>query len=560
MRIKRLIALLIVLSMMVIAPAHAQEDQTIVDIAVGNEDFSTLVTAVQAAGLADVLSNPDASFTVFAPTNAAFDALPEGVLDMVLADQELLTRILTYHVVDGAVLSSDLSDGMSVPTLETTALDAEPLAGELMITIADGTVMVNDATVVQADIEASNGVIHVIDSVLLPPDVAEMVSGDDMMEESMIEAPAHVRVGHFSPDAGEVDVYINGEAALSGVGFPALSDWMEIDSTQSYEIAVAPAGTSIDDAVIGPVELAFDEGTWVTIAAVGSAESGTLTAQLVFEDYGDLTGEQAQVTVFHAIEGAPAVNVLAGETPIVTSLAFPGDQGNNDGAIVFEVPAGTYDLSVVPAGATEPVLIDLPGTEIEAGMYYFIAAVGTPDSPEAFVSAVSLDDMMMEEDMGDDEMDEMGGQTIVDIAAGNEDFSTLVTAVQTAGLVDVLSNPDASFTVFAPTNAAFEALPEGVLDMVLADQELLTRILTYHVVDGAVLSSDLSDGMSVPTLETTALDAEPLAGELMITIMDGTVMVNDATVVQADIEASNGVIHVIDSVLLPPEVAEMISE
>lgn len=150
------------------APIDTIADVVVMATEAEEPQFTTLLAAVQAAGLAEALADEGATLTVFAPTDAAFAALPEGALEMVLADTELLTRILTYHVVAGAVTSDMLSD-MSVATLET---------GELAITVAeDGTVMVNDATVITADIGASNGIIHVIDKVLLPADVAEALAG-----------------------------------------------------------------------------------------------------------------------------------------------------------------------------------------------------------------------------------------------------------------------------------------------------------------------------------------------------------------------------------------------
>lgn len=134
---------------------------TIVDVASANPDFSTLVAAVQAAGLAETLSGTG-PFTVFAPTNAAFEALPAGVLDALLLpeNKETLAKILTYHVVPGAVMAADVTDG-DVATVE---------GQNVTLSTADG-VTVNGAKVVTADVAASNGVIHVIDAVILPPDV-----------------------------------------------------------------------------------------------------------------------------------------------------------------------------------------------------------------------------------------------------------------------------------------------------------------------------------------------------------------------------------------------------
>jgi len=159
------------------APAETEamaDPGTIVDIAVANPDFSTLVTAVTEAGLVDVLADPNAQWTVFAPTNAAFAALPEGVLDTVLADKELLTRILTYHVVEG-VVTSDMVSTMMAPTMEMGSVGGELLGGQLDVQVSDAGVTVNGANVVATDIMASNGVIHVVDAVLLPPDVAAMI-------------------------------------------------------------------------------------------------------------------------------------------------------------------------------------------------------------------------------------------------------------------------------------------------------------------------------------------------------------------------------------------------
>lgn len=142
------------------APAIAMNDEkTIVETAVEAGTFTTLVAAVQAAGLVETLSG-EGPFTVFAPTDEAFAALPEGTVEGLLENPEALASILTYHVVAGSVMSGDLSDGMTAATVN---------GAEITISIDGGTVMINDATVAAADIETSNGVIHVIDSVILPP-------------------------------------------------------------------------------------------------------------------------------------------------------------------------------------------------------------------------------------------------------------------------------------------------------------------------------------------------------------------------------------------------------
>jgi uncharacterized surface protein with fasciclin (FAS1) repeats len=138
---------------------------TVVDVAASNEDFSTLVTAVEAADLAETLSG-DGPFTVFAPVNDAFAGLPEDTLDSLLLpeNQDQLTAVLTYHVVPLEAMSDDLSDGMTVTTVQGQPLTVGVSDAGVTLTDASG----NTVSVVQADIEAGNGVVHVIDEVLLP--------------------------------------------------------------------------------------------------------------------------------------------------------------------------------------------------------------------------------------------------------------------------------------------------------------------------------------------------------------------------------------------------------
>ena len=134
---------------------HAMD---IVDTAVANGSFTTLVAAVQAAGLVDTLKG-EGPFTVFAPTDAAFAALPAGTVEGLLADIPTLTGILTYHVLPGAVMSSALSEGLTAATVN---------GANVTFTLANGP-QINGANIVMTDIETSNGVIHVIDAVILPP-------------------------------------------------------------------------------------------------------------------------------------------------------------------------------------------------------------------------------------------------------------------------------------------------------------------------------------------------------------------------------------------------------
>jgi transforming growth factor-beta-induced protein len=274
-------------------PVPEPEPMDIVDIAVDDGRFQTLVAAVQAADLVDALKG-DGPLTVFAPTDDAFAALPEGTIEALLADIPALTDILLYHVVDGKVMAADVVELSQAMTLQGQYID---------IMVDGGKVMIDGAEVVITDIEASNGVIHVIDAVILPE-----------------------------------------------------------------------------------------------------------------------------------------------------------------------------------------------------------------------------------------------ARDIVDIAVDDGRFQTLVAAVQAADLVDALKG-EGPLTVFAPTDDAFAALPEGTIEALLADVPALTDILLYHVVDGKVMAADVVEMSEAMTLSGASLG---------IQVDMEKVMAGEAQVILTDIEASNGVIHVIDAVLLPP--------
>ena len=172
-----------------------------------------------------------------------------------------------------------------------------------------------------------------------------------------------------------------------------------------------------------------------------------------------------------------------------------------------------------------------------------LSACGSDGNDEGSADETATTEAAVDTTEADDMADEPG--TIVDVAAANGSFETLVAAVTAADLADTLSS-DGPFTVFAPTDDAFAALPDGLVDCLLLEENLepLTAILTYHVVDGEVMSTDLTDG-PVPTLQ---------GEDIIVDLTDGVVLNDSASVVIADVPASNGVIHAIDGVLVPPSI------
>jgi transforming growth factor-beta-induced protein len=418
----------------------------IVDTAVAAGSFKTLATALQAAGLVDALKGAG-PFTVFAPTDEAFAALPAGTLDALLKDPKALGEVLKYHVVSGAVKAADV-----VKLSEAKSLQGEPIA----IKVDGGKVMVNGANVVSTDIETSNGILHVIDAVILPP---SMVKAEDKMEARDIVDTA-VAAGSFKTlaaalgAAGLVD-------ALKGEG-P-----FTVFAPTDEAFAALPAGT-VEGLLKDPKALAEILKYHVVAGKVMAADA-------------------AKLTEAETLQGAPiAISV-------------------KDGKVMIN------DAEVISADVMA-----------KNGVIHVINKVILPPAEGAM-------------------MDEK--KDIVDTAVAAGTFKTLAAALEAAGLVETLKGAG-PFTVFAPTDEAFAKLPAGTVEALLKDPKALGEILKYHVVAGKVMAADAAKLTEAKTVQ---------GSPIKISVKDGKVYINDAQVTTADIETSNGVIHVIDTVILPPQ-------
>jgi transforming growth factor-beta-induced protein len=422
---------------------------SIAEIAVADGRFTTLVAALDAAGLVETLSG-EGAFTVFAPTDEAFAALPAGTVEGLLADpQGALTQVLLYHVVDGVVPAE------TVVTLES----ATTLQGEdVTIAVEGSDVILNgSAKVIITDIEASNGIIHVIDAVILPP--------------SMTEAEAEM-----APSITEI--------AVADGRFTTL-----VAALEAAGLAETLGGEG-EFTVFAPTDDAF--------AALPEGTVDTLLA--------DPEGALTQILLYHVVDGmVPAETVVT----LASAATLQGEE------VTIKVEDGVVYLNDV----VQVIITDI---EASNGIIHVIDGVLIP--PSIMAAAGS-------------------SMSIAEIAVADGRFTTLVTALQEAGLVETLSG-EGAFTVFAPTDEAFAALPGGTLDSLLADpQGALTDVLLYHVVDGIYAAEDVVALEALTTL---------LGQDFTITVEDGAVLLNGTVrIIMTDIVASNGIIHVIDAVLVP---------
>jgi uncharacterized surface protein with fasciclin (FAS1) repeats len=403
---------------------------SIMEIVTESEAHSTLEAAINAAELNETLDN-EGTFTLFAPTDEAFEALPEGTVAGLLEDIPALTEILLHHVVAGTAMSSELIDGDIIETLNGT---------DITVTVDGMTYMIDMATVTQPNIEASNGVVHVIDMVLIPAEEPELPSIMDIVTES----EAHTIL----------------EAAINAAGLNEL-----LDGEDPFTL-FAPTDDAFD---------ALPEGTVATLLAN--------------------IDELIEVLAHHVVGGTFMTEDL------------------NDGDVL--TTANDDNLTVTVDGMT--YMIDM-ATVISANI-------------EASNGVVHVIDMVL--------IPETNDQTVMSIIENSPIHTTLETAIIAAGLANTLSG-DGSFTVFAPSDEVFATLPDGALDLILANTELLTNLLLGHVHEGELYSADLTDGLNVTMMNE---------GDLTVSNDGMTIMIDDAIIFQEDLPATNGVVHVIDNIL-----------
>ncbi len=540
---------------------------SVVEIIVDSPDHTILEAAVIAAELADDLSQ-DGPFTVFAPTDAAFNALPPGVLSSLLMDPTgELAQILLYHVLGAEVLSTDLSDGQTAMTLQ---------GDDITVTINGNGVFINDAQVIMADVLASNGVVHVIDAVLLPPlpTVVEIIV--DSPDHTILEAAviAAELADDLSED-GPFTVFAPTDAAFQALPSGVLDELLMDPTGELAQILlyhVLGAEVLSTDLTDGQTAMTL-QGDDITVTINGNGVFIN-DAQVIMADVLASNG------VVHVIDAVllpplPTVVEIIVDSPDHTILeaaviaAELADDLSEEGPFTVFAPTDAA-FQALPSGVLDELLMDPTGELAQILLYHVLGAEVLSTDLTDGQTAMTL--------QGDDITVTINGNgvfindaqvimadvlasngvvhvidavllpplpTVVDIIVDSPDHTILEAAVIAAELADDLSE-DGPFTVFAPTDAAFQALPSGVLDELLMDPTgVLAQILLYHVLGAEVLSTDLTDGQTAMTLQ---------GEDITVTINGNGVFINDAQVIMADILASNGVVHVIDAVLLPPTV------
>lgn len=560
-------------------------NDTIVDVAIATPELSTLVDAIVAADLVDALSSTG-PFTVFAPTNAAFAKLDPATLNTIISTPSLLTSLLQYHVANGERSSGDLSNGPIQTLLSAQIINVD---------ISGGAVTINgSSTVTQADVEASNGVIHLIDEVLIPedffaqtivqiaagspdhtilvqalskPELADLLAaandptqnltvfaptdeafegvlaalGKESIDDIPVELLKEIVTYHIVGGAVTSDQLSNGDVPtlLPGESVTVdLSSGVMINNANvtGADIMAVNGVVHVVDAVLLPSYVASSVGT-VAEVVLFEKDFTILAAALRKAELLETVATTDNITVFapdnaaFVAAGITSLENLSKEdlTPVLTyhvlgarvkaaDLPASGMAGTLNGGNIY---LGYLNQGrVLINGLTEITAVDI---EKSNGVIHVINRTLVPPAPNVVEIALAL--------AASDE----GAEFTV--------LTSLLASDAYAGITQALIDAE-NVTVFAPTDAAFGDIADVIPTLTEAQ---ISTILTYHAAGARVFSYNLVEGQEVIMLNGQTLKVASINGEA-ITLEDTT---GNASVLEVNVHGSNGVIHVVNKVLIP---------
>ena len=501
MNAKSALTALLLTAMLFASPVVVADDTEDIPTNAQNTGIhDSLVAALVHADLVTALQG-DGPFTVFAPTDDAFAA---AGIDLTTFDTDeenaTLVDILTYHVYAGSVEAAEVTDGMTATMLN---------GDDATFTVTNESVMIGDATVTMADVMASNGIIHVIDKVLMPPadlvDIPTVAQGTGI-HDSLVAAVIQAELLSTLQGEGPFTVFAPTDDAFAAAG-------VDLAALDNDEGKAALTNILLYHVVSGTVPSSAVTDGLVAAAVNGDDLTFTVGDGVMVNDANVILADvMASNGIIHVID-----KVLIPPVPVTEA----------DGDICYNM----YTHTIAAGASFDECMAYAYYEDYEMNGQTFTGCYNLATHTFTMVSQAECEAYMW--------------TPAVDIAMTAQAttiHNSLVAALAQAELVSTLQG-DGPFTVFAPTDDAFT---EAGIDLTALDNEegkaLLTDILLYHVISGAVPSSAVTDG----------LVAAAVNGDDLTFSVGEDVMVNDANVVLADVPASNGVIHVIDKVLMPP--------
>lgn len=425
----------------VLEPSTVSFDASIADVAASRTNLSTLSSALDLANLTDTLDS-DIEYTILAPTNNAFNSLPEALLTELDDNPLRLAEVLTYHVILGRITAEELAEQRFIETVQGQTLYITNVAG--------GQTVNGQTVLLEADIEASNGLVHIVDRVLLP---------------TTYETEATVNIAEIIGQRAEFSTML---AAVLAAGYGT-----EFQAPGQYTL-------------LAPTNQAF-----------ANLPEGELDRLLANPD------AMREVILYHTLPGVFTEGDINAATSLATIAGPP--------IIIEDQP---FSSEVLLNGTAD---LQLTNLQANNGIVHQVNQVLLPPVPQAVPS-------------------------LADIVAEDERLTTLAEAAELAGIRQTLVDTQ-GLTLLAPTDTAFESLPDGTLELLLVEPEdQLQQVLLYHMLPQPQTQEELIQQRLLQTLA---------GSPILLFEQDGEFTVNGARFNTVDIEASNGVVHLIDSVILP---------
>jgi len=550
-----------------------QEPSTIYEYVEANTNHSVLKNAIDLAGL-EFIYNGDGPLTLFAPTNAAFDNIPDDVLGAILnGPQSGITDLLLRHTLDDDYSAADL---LALMTMNNAN------AEELVFTRINNEVYVNNSRIEVRDIEFDNGIVHVIDAVIVQPeeqntimDVIENSADHSILEDAInaaglfdkyeletsltVFAPTDAAFNAL-PSSMLNDILADPNGLLRElILYHSLDDRLEstdlseglvltTSSGEELEVFINGSNIFINEALISVRDVVADNGIVHIMDAV-------IQPIVIRNTVYDVIANSSNFSMLKEAIDAAGIDQLLINDPSITVFA-PSNQAfqnisqdslnvwmaDPDGLLREVLLYHTFNhllpttnmfdgLNIVMANGEAALISDRFD-----GLYINDSRLSTPDIPadNGYVHGINSFSIPVVEPV-----------TVYDIISSEEELSMFKAAVDLAGFDAIYRDSDL-ITVFAPNDDAFTSLGEGILDELLADPNgILTSLINYHSHDGLLLTSLMSNGLNVPMNN----------GESVLVTFDGSdIFINNAKLVIRDLEADNGVVQVIDAVLMREEV------
>lgn len=310
-----------------------------------------------------------------------------------------------------------------------------------------------------------------------------------------------LRIGHFSPDGGPVDIYVNGELAFEDFAFPELTDW-QVFEQENVEITITAPDVPIEDRLLEPVIVNLQPGKWYTTSVIGEFTRETGRIHTFEENFSPIDEGETRITVYNTSPDAQPLSLYGNDNLLIGGLAYPGSQGDNDGAANVDVVAGSYDLRLTEVNSPETAIFRANDTVLGRDRHYLIVGIGLSNNLDSIFVTTNVAEILPND--GENQLDSEGidvgeGNTRVRVGHFGSDMEALdlylngiatdLTDIAYVGLSDWISIPAGVYEIaFAPASTDIDSAIVGPFDAALVANEWYTLAVVGFAEDNSLIA------------------------------------------------------------------------